>query len=144
MVVGVTGDIPPVTLKRRRSCHDDVARLADGQPQAARRLLEVPVPPGSHYQGFDAGTEGYGLECAGLGLLVDWYRDHMAAGNWALAATEMPTELRRDLLFVRPDELGLPHDQRTAWAKVSVSREWPYRFAILLARDPAGVKPPSP
>jgi hypothetical protein len=99
------------------------------------------VLPGAVYVGYDAPVERYRLNCADLGLVTDWYRARMEEGDWALAGTELPNARRRELLFVRPDELSLPHQERTAWARVDVERVWPYRYEIDLSRDPGGLRP---
>jgi hypothetical protein len=131
-----------VTYSRRRTCADSLGRIPVGPPVDSRWLLEMPVVPGAIYEGWDPPVEQHRLTCADLGLLADWYREHMETGNWALAATELPSGLERTLLFVRPDELGLPHDQRSAWALVELSRLWPHQFQFRLSRDPTGVRDP--
>jgi hypothetical protein len=143
---GVTVLLEPgpgaLAVARRRVCEDGFGRLPSGPPTESRWLLEVPVVADAIYDGWDPPVETYRLTCADIGLLADWYRAQMEQRNWALAGTELRGELARSLLFVRPDELGLPHDQRSAWATVDLVRPWPYQYQVFLSRDPTGIKNP--
>jgi hypothetical protein len=131
-----------VTLSRRRVCPSDrpVAPGPAGSPSP--RLSEMVVYPGAVHDGYRDGWEWYRVTCADLGVMVDWYRAAMERGEWRLAATEGPMDpFRRRLLFVRPTEIGVPPEQRTAVAEVDLAREWPYQFRLALRRDPGGVLP---
>lgn len=131
-----------IALQRRRACPDGLGRIPAGDAVESRWLLEVPVVPGAAYDGWDGVLERYRLTCADLGLLVDWYRVQMEEGNWALAGTGIPSATARDLLFVRPAELGTPHEMRSAWANIVLRRAWPYHYEITLSRDPGGIRTP--
>jgi hypothetical protein len=131
-----------IVLSRRRVCESGAPVAVAPEGPEARRLLEVPVYPGSEFVGFSLPEESYEVTCASLDGVTDWYRAAMEAGDWRLAAIEGPSEpLQRRLLFVRPSEVGLPPEERTAWAQVDLERLWPYLYAIRLRRDPGGIKP---
>jgi hypothetical protein len=73
---------------------------------------------------------------------VTWYRSALSEPRWALAGQESPTASSVELLFVRPDELGRPHEERSAWVRVALRRTWPYQYVVELRRDPSGIHPP--
>jgi hypothetical protein len=133
-----------VVISRRRDCPTGDPVPPGSDAGTATHLLEMPVYPAAVPEGYAAPIETYQADCARLDLIVGWYNAKMAEGNWALAGQEEPTQRRRELLYVRPDEIGLPHQDRTAWARVAVERTWPYRYRIELQRDPMGIREPTP
>jgi hypothetical protein len=134
-----------VTISRRRVCESGTPVEVPDEGEASRFLQEVPVYPGAEFAGYDAPRETYGVECSDLAMLVNWYRAAMERGDWRLAAIEGPEDPHeRRLIFVRPQELELPPEERTAWAEIQLVRAWPYQYVIHLSRDPSGVRPGTP
>jgi len=133
-----------VRLARRRVCPGDAPVPPTGPSEGARHMGEMPVYPGAAFESFSGTEESYQVTCAGLDVLVGWYRATMERGDWALAGTVGPEDrFERRLLFVRPDEKALPPERRSAWAEISLERPWPYHYRIALRRDPGGITPAS-
>jgi len=147
VVVHTAGDdSPTVELKRRRICPSGEPTPPAGEGLPARRLEELRVYPGSVYlrfeEGEDGGSELYDVRCTSLDFVAGWYRRILEQGSWSLAGTVGPEDrFHRELTFVRPDERLVPPAERSAWARVTLDRFWPYQIELRLQRDPGGVLP---